>query len=121
MTSNYRSRYLVAIDNEHSIVNIYIYEKCKFEKLFLVVKPSGKFVGKSRMCRMTEMSGACDNSDFDGKTNLVGSDVNGYIFVSGFEIINFRTEDKMIDYISLMRDNLIPTAIAMGEKNISFI
>ena len=121
MQHNYRSRYLLAIDSEHSIVNIYKYEKFKFEKLFLVLKPSEKIVGKSRMCRITEMSGACDNSDFDGKTKLVGSDVKGFIFISGFEIINFKTEDKMIEYISLLSNNLIPTAIAMREKNIFLI
>ena len=46
------------------------------------------------------MSGACDSSDFDGNTVLLGSDDNEYIFFSGFEIIKFSTEDEIIDLIS---------------------
>ena len=58
------------------VVGFYIYEKCKFEEAFLVLKPSKKFIGKSRICKMTERSGACASSDFDGHTILVGSDDN---------------------------------------------
>ena len=70
---------------------------------------------------MTEMSGACDSSDFHGDTILVGSDDNEFIFISGFEFINFSTEDKIIDFISLIGYNLIPTAMAVGEKYTYFI
>ena len=127
MQHNYRSRYLVRIDNEKSIVNNYKYEKSKVEKTFLVLKPSkilSIFIGTSCLCRMTEKSGACQSSDFDGNTILVGSDdigYNEYVFVSGFEIIKFTTQDKIIHFISLMGNNMIPTAIALGEKNKYFI
>ena len=122
MQHNYQSRYLVRIDNEKSKVNIYKYEKSKVEKTFLVLKPStilSIFIGTSCLCRMTEKSGTCQNSDFDGNTILVGSDDIGYyeyVFVSGFEIIKFTTQDKIIHFISLMGNNMIPTAIALGEK-----
>ena len=66
------------------------------------------------MCRMTEISGACDSSDFIGNTDLVGI-VNEYIFISGLEYIKFTTEDKLIDFISLMGTNLIPSAIAIEK------
>ena len=62
------------------------------------------FFGKIRMCRLTEMSGASDSFDFDGKTVLVGGDDNKccfgetirttfeYIIISRFKVIKFRAE-----------------------------
>ena len=81
---NYRSRYLDTIDSEHFMINIYKYEKCKFEEAFLLLKPCKKFVEKSRICRMTEFAEVCDSSVFDGNTIIVESDDNENIFVSGF-------------------------------------
>ena len=70
---------------------------------------------------MTERSKACDISDFDGKTSLVGSDDNEYIFISGFESIKFTTDDKNRGFISLMGNNMISAAIAVGEKYTYFL
>ena len=61
------------------------------------------------------MSGACDSSDFDANTILTGSEIE-YVFTSGSEIIKFFREDKIIDFISLKGNNMIPAAIAIGEK-----
>ena len=44
----FRSRYLVTIDNELSIFNIYEYEKCKLEDAFIVLKPSKKTCWEKR-------------------------------------------------------------------------
>ena len=55
-------------------------------------------------------------SDYDGNTILVGSDDSDYIFVSGFELNKFNTEDKIVDFVSLMINNTIPNAIAIWEK-----
>ena len=60
MQHNYRSRYLLTFDNEHSRVNIHNYEKCNFEEAFPLSKPSKIFIGKRRICRMTEISVACE-------------------------------------------------------------
>ena len=79
MRQNYRSRYLVTVDNEQSIVSFIEYENCKFEENFLVLKSNKKFTGKRPTCRMTEMTGACDSSDFDSNTSLVGDDLVGEI------------------------------------------
>ena len=46
---------------------------------------------------------------------------NEYIFISGIEITKFSTEDNFIDFVSLMYGNMIPSAIAIGEKHICFI
>ena len=93
MRHNYSSHNLVTIDNEQSLVNIYEDEKSKFEETFLVSKLSKIFIGKSPICRMIEMSEARESSDFDGNTVLLESDDNDFIFIFGFEIIKFSTED----------------------------
>ena len=80
MQYNYRSRYLVTIENEQSIVNVHKHKKCKLEEVFLVLKPSknlSMFVGQNYLCRMTEVSGVCDSSDFVGNTILVVRDDMG--------------------------------------------
>ena len=74
MQYNYRSRYLVTIRNEQTldhVVNIYKYEKCKFQAHFCGLKPRKIFVGKNRICRNTKKSRACDDSDFNGNTFLL--------------------------------------------------
>ena len=71
------------------------------------------------MCKMTKLSGACDNSAFDSNTILVGSDdtgCNGYVFFSAFENITLSIEDEIIDFITLMGSKLIPTVTAAGKK-----
>ena len=68
------------------------------------------------MCRMTERSVACDNSDSDGNTVLVGSDDNKNIFIPWFEFIKFSTENKNLEFIPLVSCNMISTAIALGGK-----
>ena len=114
MQHNYRFLYLVTIDNEQSRINkqvsrtdqvasFYKYAKCKFEEVFLVLKPGKncQYLLENRICRNIEISGACDSSDFDGDTFLVGSDdivFNEYAYFAGFEIINFSIEEKNLDY-----------------------
>ena len=55
MQYNYRYRYLVVIINNN--VNVYKYEKNKFDPPFLSFKPKHIFIGKSKVCEMTEFSG----------------------------------------------------------------
>ena len=42
---------------------------------------------------------------------------NDNIFISGFQFIKFRTEDKIINSISPLGHDMILTAIAIGAKN----
>ena len=60
---------------------------------------------------MTQFSGANDSSDFDGNTLLIECEDNEYLYVSGIEITKNKIDDKIIDYISLMGNNMIPHAI----------
>ena len=57
MQYNYRSRYLVVM-NENTYVSVYKYEKDKLDQLFLYFQPQNIFIGKSKICSMTEFSEA---------------------------------------------------------------
>ena len=71
------------------------------------------FFGKSKVCPMTEFSGANDSSGFDGNTLLLECENNEYVYVSG--LLNFKF-NKIIDCISLMGNNMIPYANIIGEE-----
>ena len=70
---------------------------------------------------MTKISGALNNSNFDGKTILLECENNKNIYISGFETFEFRTDDKILDYISLMANNFITYTFAFGKKYTYFI
>ena len=115
---NYQSKYLVIIDGD---VYVYKYEKCKFDQPFLSNKPKHIFVRKSKVCEMTQFSGANDSSDFDGNTLLIQVEDNEFIYISGLEIFKFKTDDKFIEYISLMGNNMVPYPIMVGERYTYFL
>ena len=93
MQHNYRNRYLVVIDGD---VYVYKYEIYKFEKPFVSFKPKHIFLGKSKVCEMTELSGAADNSsDFDGNTLLLEVEYRKYVYLSGLEFTEFETNAKL--------------------------
>ena len=134
MQHNYRKCYLVLIDSsnkqtsstESNIINVenfdpdvYVYrlKKCKFESPFLSFKPKHVSIGKSKVCAMTHFSGAVNNtSDFDGNTLLLQCENNEYVCIFGLENCKFKTDDKIIDYISLIGNNMVPYAFILGEK-----
>ena len=114
MQKNYRNRYLVVIDGG---VYVYKYENCKFDQRFLSFQPKHISIGISKVCAKREFSGAADNSsDFYGNTLLLHCENDEYVYISGLEIFKFKTHDKIIDYISLMGNNMVPYAIIFGEK-----
>ena len=115
----FRAPYLVTINDENQI-NVYTHELCIFKETILVVKASEKILGISRICDMTRMI-VTPISDYDGNKILVGGDDNDFISSFGFEIVKFDTEDRNIDLISLMGNNMIPTVIPIGEKHKYFI
>ena len=115
---NYESKYLVIIDGD---VYVCKYEKCKFDQPFLSFKPKRIFIGKSKVCELTQFSGANDSSDFDGNSLLLEVEDTEYVYISGLEIFKFKTDDKIIEYISLMGNNMIPHAIMIGERYTYFL
>ena len=100
---------------------VYIYEKCKIEQPFLSFQPKHSFTGKSKVGEMTEFSGVVHKDGFDGNTLLLESRDNEYLYISGLEFIEFKTDDKFIDDISLMGNNMTPYTFAIGEKYTYFI
>ena len=69
MQFNYRYRYFVVIIEPN--VYVYKYEKYKFDPPFLSFQTKVTFIGKSKVCPMTEFSGAADKLDFDVNTLLL--------------------------------------------------
>ena len=70
---------------------------------------------------MTQFSGANDSSSFYGNTLLLEFENNEYVFISGLEIFKFKMDKKIIDYISLMGNNMVPYTFAVGEKYTYFL
>ena len=100
---------------------VYKYEKCKFDQPFLSFHPKHIFIGKSKICPMTEFSGANNSHDYDGNTLLLEFEDNEYVYISGLEIFEFKTDDKIIDYISFIGNNMTPYTFAVGEKYTYFL
>ena len=119
MQYNYRNKYLVVIDAD---VYVYQYENCKFEQPFLSFKPKHVFIGKSKVCEMTEFFGAANNSsDFDGNALLPEVEDRTYVYFSGLEITEFETSDKVIDCLFLMGNNMVPYANILGGEITYFL
>ena len=70
---------------------------------------------------MTKFSEAFDNPNFDGNTVLLDSEDNEYVYISGSEVVKFKTNDTIIDYISLMGNNMSPYTFAIKKKHTYFI
>ena len=62
---------------------------------------------------MTEVSGVLKNSNFAGNSILLECEDSKYVYTSGLEIFEFRTDDKNLDYICLMGNNTIPYTFAV--------
>ena len=97
-------------------VCVYKYEKHKFDQLFLSSKPKHLFLGKWKVCEITEFSKAKDNPFNDGNTSLPELENDEDECVSGYEFFKFKTDDKIIIYISLIGNNLCLYIIKL-EKN----
>ena len=118
MQYNYRSKYLVILDGD---AYVYKNEKCNFDQPFLSFKPKHIFIGKSKVCELTQFFEAKDSFDFDGNTLLIEVEDNEYVYISGLEIFKFKTDDRIIEYTSLMGNNMLPYTFAIGEKYTYFL
>ena len=92
------------------------YDKCKFGQPFLPFQTKHIFIGRSKVCSMTEFCGAGDKIDFDKNTLLLECEIIEYVNICGLEIFQFKTDDKSIDYISLMGNDINPYTFAIGEN-----
>ena len=89
------------------------------------VNPMETFLGKSKLCDMTECSGAEDKKVFDRNTILLKvSEENikhRYVNIGGDMVCSFLTNDRRYKYIPNMGNNLTPCSIAIGWENIYFL
>ena len=105
-----------------SIVYVYKNKICKFDPPLFKFQAKNVFIGKSKVCPMTEFSGSANNSsEFDGNTLLVECENNEYVYISGLENTKFKIDDKIIEYISFMGNKMIHHAIMIGEKHTFFL
>ena len=118
MQYKYRNKYLVVVDSN---VNVYNYDRCKFDQQFLSIKPKHIFIGKSKVCPMAEFFEAEYKEEYDDNTLLLECENNEYVYISGLEIFKFKTGDKIIHYISLIGNNMIPCTFAVEEKFTYFL
>ena len=95
------------------------------ENIIYEINPIEKFIGKSQLCDMTEVSGAKDKEVFDENTILleIGKENNEhkYVYIGGDMICSILTNDRIYKYISNMGNNLIPYSIAIGWENIYYL
>ena len=92
MQYNYRNKYLVVADSD---VNVYKHDRCKFDKPFLSFQAKNIFIGKTKVCPMTELFEAEEKEEFDGNTLLLECENNEYVYISGLEILNSRLVIKI--------------------------
>ena len=110
MNDVYRSRCFVVISHVVCMrgsptvhkVYLYEYETRRFKEPFLSSQTKNTFIGEARVFQMIQESGALTSGDCDGNSLLLdakNSECNEYIFISGYEIVRFTTEEKIIDFI----------------------
>ena len=91
------------------------------ENIVYTVNPMEAFLGKSKSCSMTALSGAFDKACFDGNTILlkvcIENGKNKYVYIGGDMVCSFLTSDNIYEYISNMGHNLSPYNFAIGKEN----
>ena len=91
------------------------------KNIIYTVNPMETFLGKSRSCSMTALSGAFNKACFDGNTILLKVGIengkNKYVYFGGNMVCSFLTSDNIYEYISNMGRNLSPYSFAIGKEN----
>ena len=122
ITENNCECYAVTFQN-NGFVQVQTFEDVSEDDKNIIysINPMKTFLGKSKRCSMTALSGAFDKSCFDGNTILLKVGVeNGkikYVYIGGDMVCSFMTSDNIYEYISNMGNNLSPYSVATGEKN----
>ena len=91
------------------------------ENIIYATNPMEVFLGESKSCKMTAISGAFDKKCFKGNTILLKVSIengkNKYIYIGGDMVCSFMTNDNIYEYVSNMGNNLCPYSFAVGKEN----
>ena len=121
ITENNCECYAVTLQNKGWVKVQNFKDGCVDENIIYTVNPMEIFLGKSKVCAVTALSGAFDKKCFDGNTILLKVGIengeNKYVYIGVDMVCSFMTADNIYEYISKMGNNLSPYSIATGEKN----
>ena len=113
--------YAVTLENKGWIKVQKFEDESLDENIIYTVNPMETFLGKSKSCSMTALSGAFDKACFDGNTILLKVGIengkNKYVNIGGDMVGSFLTSDNIYEYISNMGRNLSPYSFAIGKEN----
>ena len=122
ITENNCKCYAVSFEN-NGFVQVQQFEDVSEsdKNIIYSINPMETFLGKSKSCTMTALSGAFNKSCYDGNTILLKVGIengkNKYIYIGGDMVCSFLTSDNIYEYISNMGCNLSPYSFATGEEN----
>ena len=121
ITENICECYAVTFENNEWVkVQKFVYESLD-ENIIYTVNPMETFLGKSKSCSMTALSGAFDKACFDGNIILLKVGIengkNKYVYICGNMVCSFLASDNIYEYISNMGRNLSPYSFAIGKEN----
>ena len=121
ITENNCECYAVTFENKGWIKVQKFKDESLDENIIYTVNPMETFLGKSRSCSMTVLSGAFNKACFDGNTILLKVGIengkNKYVYIGGDMVCSFLTSDNIYEYISNMGRNLSPYSFAIGKEN----
>ena len=121
ITANNCECYAVTLENKGWVKVQKFNDESLDENIIYTVNPMKTFLGKSKSCSMTALSGAFDKACFGGNTILLKVGIedgkNKYVYIGGDMVCSFMTSDNKYEYISNMGRNLSPYSVATGEKN----
>ena len=121
ITENNCECYAVTFQNKGGIKVQKFKDESLDENIIYTVNPMESFLGKSRSCNMTALSGAFDKSCFDGNTILlkicIENGKNKYVYIGGNMVCSFMTSDNIYEFVSNMGNNLTPYSFAIGKEN----
>ena len=121
ITENNCECYAVTFENKGWVKVQKFDDESLDENIIYTVNPMETFLGKSKSCSMTALSGAFNKACFDGNTILLKVGIeNGkskYVYIGGDMVCSILTSDNIYEYISNMGRNLSPYSFAIGIKN----
>ena len=113
--------YAVTLENKGWIKLQKFEDESLDENIIYTVNPMETFLGKSKSCSMTALSGAFNKACFDGNTILLKVGIengkNKYVYIGGNMVASFVTRDNIYEYISNIARNLSPYSFAIGKEN----